>query len=78
MIYNEEEKRVYFDYDNKAEIGAFNQIQEQIHSYKKDFGHIKMCQGLDCSEISCVQCPVGHIRLIFRDLEVYLQKIQMG
>lgn len=78
MIYNEEEKRAYLDYDNREEIMAFDEVQKQIHSYKEKFGDIEMCKDLDCGGISCSQCPVGHIRRTFYDLEAYLEKIRMG
>lgn len=78
MIYNEEENRVYLDYDNKEEIDAFDSIQTQFHSLKEEFGKVEKCEGLDCSGISCSQCPVGYIRRTLYDIEAYLQKIKMG
>ena len=78
MIYNEEENRVYLDYDNQAELDAFDSIQTQFHSLKEEFGKVKKCEGLDCSGIACSQCPVGYIRSTLYDIEAYLQKIKMG
>lgn len=78
MIYNEEEKRVYLDYDNKAELDAFDRVHAQMHSLKEEFEKVEKCEGLDCSGIACSQCPVGYIRRTLYDIDAYLQKIKMG
>lgn len=78
MIYNEEEKRVYLDYDNKTELDAFDRVQTQMNSLKEEFEKIEKCEGLDCGGIACSQCPVGYIRSTLYDIDAYLQKIKMG
>lgn len=78
MIYNEEENRVYLDYDNKVELDAFDSIQTQIQSLKEEFEKVKKCEGLTCFGIPCEKCPVGHIRHTLYDIEAYLQKIKLG
>lgn len=78
LIYNEEEERAYLDYDNEEEMKTFDKVQEKIHSYTEEFDGSKMCAGLECTGISCRQCPVGHVRRTLYNLEAYLKKIRMG